>query len=120
MHRIHYAEGSTLTGSDIARAVLNYAEALAQRGTSIAVELPSRRDGGEEGLTTFLLGPASQIIAEAEESEFDEIVDPELVASFDREAAKLRVPRVETSEQPSADRAASESPHLSESESPSF
>lgn len=90
MDRIHYAGDSILTGSEIARALLEYAEALAKVGTSATVDIPTRKPDGSLGRSSVLVGPASQLIADAEDSEYDEIVDDELVAYFDREAARVR------------------------------
>ena len=42
MDRIHCAGNSILTGSAIAAALLEYAEALAKVGTSATVEIPTR------------------------------------------------------------------------------
>jgi hypothetical protein len=89
MDRIHYAGNSVLTGSRIAKSLLEYAEVLAKAGTSATVDIPTREEDGSLGRSKLLVGPASQLIADAEESEFDEIVDDELVAYFDREAARL-------------------------------
>ena len=41
MDRIHYAGDSILTGTDIAHAMLEYARALAQVGSSATVEIPT-------------------------------------------------------------------------------
>ena len=90
MDRIHYAGDSILTGSAIARALLEYAQALAKVGTSATVDIPTRESDGSLGRSSLLVGPASQLIADAEESAYDEIVDDELVAHFEQETAKLR------------------------------
>jgi hypothetical protein len=90
MHRIHYAGDSILSGSAIARALLEYGEALAKVGTSATVDIPTREADGSVGRSKLLIGPASQLIADEERSEYDELVDEALVAYFDREAARLR------------------------------
>ena len=92
MDRIHYAGNSILTGSAIAAALLEYAQALAKVGTSATVEIPTRAEDGSIGRSKLLVGPASQLISDAEESTDDEIIDEELVAYFTREAARLRGP----------------------------
>ena len=92
MDRIHYAGDSILTGSAIAAALLEYAEALARVGTSATVDIPTREEDGSIGRSKLLVGPASQLISDAEESTDDEIVDDELVAYFTREAARLKGP----------------------------
>lgn len=92
MDRIHYAGDSVLTGTKIAQTLLEYAQALAKNGASATVEIPTREPDGSIGRSKLLIGPASQLIADAEESPDDEIVDDELVAHFERETAKLRRP----------------------------
>lgn len=87
MDRIHYAGNSVLTGSAIAAALLEYAEVLAKAGTSATVDIPTLEEDGSVGRSKLLIGPASQLIADAEESEFEEIVDEDLVAYFRAETA---------------------------------
>lgn len=89
MERIHYAGGSVLTGSAIARALLEYAGALASSEESATVDIPCRHDDGSLGRANFLIGPASQLVSETEETDLDELVDPDLVATFEKETAAL-------------------------------
>ncbi|MWV48385.1 hypothetical protein GRS96_03720 [Rathayibacter sp. VKM Ac-2803] len=91
MDRIHYAGSSLLTGSAIARALVRYAEALALRKGSRTVEIPVRRSSGSDGRASLLIGPASQLFSESEDSDGDEMVDDELVARLTREADGLGV-----------------------------
>lgn len=90
MERIHYASGSILTGTDIARALLEYAEALAEQNESATVDIPTRNDDGTVGRANFLIGPSSQIVSDTEPSEQDELIDEDLVASFRESTRKLR------------------------------
>jgi hypothetical protein len=90
MYRIHYAGDSIVTGTEIARALLDYAQALAQVGTSSTVDVPTVNEDGSSGRSEILIGPASQLIADAETSDFDEVVDDALVAYMREEAARLR------------------------------
>jgi hypothetical protein len=90
MDRIHYAGNSVLTGSAIAAALLEYAEVLAKAGTSATVDIPTLEEDGSVGRSKLLIGPASQLISDAEESEFEEIVDEDLVAYFRAETAAYR------------------------------
>lgn len=90
MHRITYAGSSILTGTDIAHALLSYAQALALADTSATVEIPTIDENGRIGQSELLVGPASQLIADAEESSFDELLDPALVATLREQAASLR------------------------------
>ena len=90
MDRIHYAGDSVLTGSAIARALLEYAEVLAKAGTSATVDIPTREEDGSVGRSKFLIGPASQLVSDVEESEYEELVDDDLVEYFRAETAVLR------------------------------
>ena len=87
MDRIHYAGNSVLTGSAIAEALLEYAEALAKAGTSATVDIPTREEDGSLGRSKLLIGPASQLISDEEDSDYDEVIDEDLVASFRAETA---------------------------------
>jgi hypothetical protein len=89
MDRIHYAGDSVVTGSAIARAVLEYAKALAKAKLSETVEIPTRAPDGSLSRSTLLIGPASQLIADVEPADGEEIVDDELVGYFQLETAKL-------------------------------
>ena len=93
MEIIHYAGDSLLTGTEIARALLEYANALAKNEQSATVYIPVRHADGSIGRANFLIGPASQLVAESESSPFDEVVDPELVEWLTRQSDKLRPAR---------------------------
>lgn len=99
MERIHYADGAILTGTDIARALMAYAEALAKRNTSATVDIPFREGEGGIGRASFLIGPASQIVAETVESDFEEVRDPALVAHLQQETLRLDGVPVQASDQ---------------------
>jgi hypothetical protein len=90
MDRIHYAGDSFLTGTEIANALVDYAQALAQVSASAAVELPVVHDDGSLGRVKVLVGPASQLVASSEPSEFDEVVDDGLVMHLGVEAVRIR------------------------------
>ncbi|WP_173922322.1 hypothetical protein [Agromyces sp. Marseille-P2726] len=79
MDRVHYAGDHFLTGSRIARALLEYAAALARFGSASSVDIPVRHDDGSDGTATILVGPASQLISEHVDHEGDEIIDEALV-----------------------------------------
>ncbi|HYI34033.1 MAG TPA: hypothetical protein VEX88_11280 [Glaciibacter sp.] len=91
MDRLHYAGDSILTGTLIAEAVLEYAHALALAGTSATVVIPTINEDGTHGRSELLVGPASQLISDTEDSEYDEVIDGELVARMRGEAAQLRL-----------------------------
>lgn len=92
MHRIHYAGDSFLTGSDIARALLEYAQVLASVGQAATVEIPTLSDDGTPGRSIILIGPSSQVIAGTEDSAHPEILDPDLVASMASSVEMLQHP----------------------------
>lgn len=79
MELLHYSGDQLLTGTEIGRAVIDYAAALAVAGSSAAVEIPVRRPDGSVVRAHLLIGPASQLAAEPEVSEFPELEDAELV-----------------------------------------
>lgn len=82
MERIYYAGDQFLTGTDIARALVGYAAALARRGSAAAIEIPVRHaDDGRAGVVNFLVGPASQLVTETVDgADGAEIRDEQLVA----------------------------------------
>lgn len=82
MQRIYYAGEHFVTGTDIANALVSYAAALAQSGTADAIEIPVRHEGdGRTVIMNFLVGPASQIIAEEVDARgLEEIRDDDVVA----------------------------------------
>lgn len=90
MDRIHYSGDSVLTGTDIAEALLDYAQALAQADASATIEIPILDERGQPARSALLIGPASQLITDTEDSDFDELTDPDLVTRMRNEATRLR------------------------------
>ncbi|MDL5351676.1 hypothetical protein [Microbacterium sp. zg-YB36] len=90
MDRLHYAGSSILTGTAIAHALLDYAQALAGAGDSATVEVPTLNEDGSRGRSEVLIGPASQLISDSEPSPYDEIVDEDLVAHLRDVSARVR------------------------------
>lgn len=90
MDRLHYAGDSLLTGTEIARALLDYAQALAQAGAAATVEIPTLADDGTLVRAEILVGPASQLISTTEDVGFDELEDPGLVVGLRDKAEHLR------------------------------
>jgi hypothetical protein len=89
MERIHYAGDEFLTGTSIAHAIVEYAAALARKGMSIAIEIPVRHVNGTVGVANFLIGPASQLVSETDDSDGEEIIDEDLVAKLKHETSLL-------------------------------
>lgn len=90
MHKIHYAGDSIVTGSEIARALLDYAQALSQVTASATVEVPTLEEDGEHGRVELLIGPASQLVAHEVRTHEPDPVDRELVDRMTAEATRLR------------------------------
>jgi len=90
MDRVHYAGDSVLTGSDIARALLDYAQALAEAGTAATVDIPVVDADGAPQRWEVLIGPASQITSLATDVPGPEVRDDLLVARLREKARLLR------------------------------
>jgi hypothetical protein len=93
MELIHYAGGELMTGDAIAKAVLDYAKALALNDSSDEVEIPIRHEDGSAGTAQLLIGPASQLVAETINTDLDDISDDGLVDLLERSVARLADPR---------------------------
>lgn len=89
MKTIVYAGGELMTGDDIATALLDYAQALAEAQTADTVEIPVRDADGFVSRATILIGPASQIMLKEVESG-DELIDGEAVAALRSAARHMR------------------------------
>jgi hypothetical protein len=111
MYRIHYAGDSLLTGTEIARALLDYASALARASSSATVSVPTRLADGSTGRSEILIGPASQLVSDAEPSEFEEVVDDDLVRRFRAEIRKLRPQQAGVMTEPEVDAARRAAPN---------
>ena len=94
MERIHYAGDTVLTGTEISEALLEYARALGANDQSDTIEIPAIDDEGNRVTSRFLIGPASQLVADSEVTEFEELVDVELVTELRRRTAALNRPHV--------------------------
>ncbi|MBF4618547.1 hypothetical protein ITJ44_10735 [Clavibacter sp. VKM Ac-2873] len=103
MHTIHYADGRYLTGDDIARAVVECAQALAREGMAAAtVTVPVWLPEGGVGEVRILIGPASQIVVEPAGPAEDELRDPEAVERI--RAISVRARQSQSGTSVSADR----------------
>ncbi|GAA1650146.1 hypothetical protein [Microbacterium flavum] len=90
MDRISYAGESLLTGTGIARALFDYAQALAEVGSSGSIEIPTIDANGHRGTSALLVGPSSQIVSTSIATDLDEVEDPALVSRLTELAAGLR------------------------------
>ncbi len=77
MKRIFHPGGSVITGSDLADAVLLYAEALCNRRQVDVVDIPVMGEDGNLLRAQFLIGSASQLMSVTTESPSPELVEPE-------------------------------------------
>ena len=103
VHTIHYADGRYLTGDDIARAVVECAQALAREGRAAAtVTVPVWLPEGGVGEVAILIGPASQIVVEPAGPSEDELRDPEAVERI--RAISVRARQSQSSTSVTADR----------------
>lgn len=64
MKSVVYGETKVMTGDAIAEAVLAYAAALGENGTTDIVEVPTFDAAGCTATAQLLLGPASQVLIE--------------------------------------------------------
>ncbi len=94
MKRVAYAGGSFLTGDTIADALLDYAAVLARAGQADRVTVPGI--GADDRVTEFdmVVGPASQLIAEAVELAGEELDAPDFVADLEVRARRARAGRI--------------------------
>ncbi len=94
MQRIFYTTESLVTGDEIARALLEYAGALARANTAETVSIPIRRPDGTTIRATLLVGPASQLVSEDLDPDGqEELRDDILVAKLTAMTAELGAPR---------------------------
>jgi hypothetical protein len=91
MDQIQYAGNTLVTGSDIAHAVLAYAQALASNGDSATITIPVQHDDGSVVTAEILIGPASQLITEPYESPAPEIEDADTIARLTDATTSLQV-----------------------------
>jgi hypothetical protein len=90
MRVLTYAGSEFLIGNDVAAAVMRYSEALAEAHTAGSIEIPVVDRNGSVTMTTFLVGPASQIVSAPVDSQYDDPVDPDVVEHLDGLTRALR------------------------------
>lgn len=84
-----YGDTKVLTGDAIAEAVLAYAAALGENGTTDIVEIPTSDEHGAAAVAEVLLGPASQIMVEVAPDDELEPEDADLVNELVRRTAAV-------------------------------
>jgi len=95
MKQITYAGTSFVTGTDIADALLALAAALGGSAATASVRVPAL--AGDNTLTTvdLVIGPASEIVANAVQVAGDELVDEAAVRDLNLQAEALSRPVAE-------------------------
>lgn len=72
MKRIIYGESSWLIGDEAAETVMRYAVELAKRDAAASVDLSVVDGAGATQTVSFLIGPATMMMAETTRSSFPE------------------------------------------------
>jgi hypothetical protein len=90
MKLIIYAGEHYLTGDEIARALVEYGQALAEQGTAESVTVPIREPDGSDATAIFLVGPASQIVVKSVTSGQQELLDDDTVQEIRNRIRRLR------------------------------
>ena len=93
MRRLYYASGYVMVADLTCKAVLRYARALANNGTSDVVTVPVITEGGSQAMAHLLVGPASQLFSTPVEQSQDEPVDAEVIEDLERRTMKLQPSR---------------------------
>jgi hypothetical protein len=99
MRRLHYAGGYMLVADVTCKALLRYARALANDGTSDVVMVPVITEGGSNAYGHLLLGPASQIFSTPVEHASEEPLDQDVIADLEKRTAALQPSRPEWAEE---------------------
>jgi hypothetical protein len=86
---IVYGDNKVMTGDAIADAVLAYAAALGENGTTDIVEVPTCDEDGAAATAEMLLGPASQVMVEVAPDDELEPEDDDLVGELVRRTAAV-------------------------------
>ena len=94
MKRVSYSGDAFLTGDAIADALLDYAAVLARADQADRVTVPGIGDDGRVTRFDLLVGPASQLVAEAVELVGEELVDEELVHDLEVRGRRARAGRI--------------------------
>ena len=94
---IVYAGAELVTGDDIAAGVLRYCEALAGSVAAEVVDIPVREADGSISRATLLVGPTSQMVVKEARSEFEEVVDLDVMRRLgERTRAQRQVAGTQT------------------------
>lgn len=94
MKRIYHPGGSIVTGSALADAVMQYAEALSNRRETDVVDIPVIAADGSHGRAQFLIGSSSQLVSVTNAGSEPELTE---LATIQALKDKLRVGAVPAS-----------------------
>lgn len=89
MRRIRYAGGSFLTGDAEADALMRYAAALANVDRAATLTVIGRSEAGDVAEFVLLVGPASQVIVEPVDDEFDLPPADDFIADVEQRIGEL-------------------------------
>lgn len=105
MKSLFYAGTEFVTGDEIADALLECSAALAEARLAESIDIPVREADGSRGEATFLIGPASQVVAKDIPGAAEELVDADVVArlrDITRSLHPVVRPEEQSAEQPLA------------------
>lgn len=93
MRRLYYSSGSILTGDVVCKAVLRYAQALADTGKADIIAIPVVTDGTINGHAHFLVGPSSQLFSMPAASDMNDPFDADIVDDLTAKTRSLQPSR---------------------------
>lgn len=93
MRRLFYSSGSVLTGDVVCKAVLRYAQALADSGKADIIAIPIVTDGTISGHAHLLVGPSSQLFSMPAASDGEDPVDAAIVEDLEAKTRALQPSR---------------------------
>ena len=72
MKRVSYVEGTFLTSDSVADALLDLVATVGRRASATVAHVPTVGANGEIVITDIVIGPASQIRSDPEDSQYPE------------------------------------------------
>jgi len=100
MKQLTYAGKSFVTGTDLADAVVRLTAALGLSHETSAIRIPAMDENGHLTTADLVLGPATEVLAIAVDSDREEIVDAQIVAELDERTRLLAPSRTVASTDP--------------------
>jgi len=87
-----YAEKSLMMGDEVADLMMEYAVLLARHGSADSVDVEAIGTDGDQVTATFLIGPATIMVAETARSSFPEPENGSAVTYLKEQIGLIRVP----------------------------